>query len=100
MIISLNEVVISEIITEDSNGRKVFRESLSTKEVLINTQNIVAVREVSKDTQQRLHESGFKTKSFSSVLLNKGGVGSAEIIVLETPAEIMNKLNTKGVLHG
>lgn len=99
MIISLNELVSQQVITEDSSGRKVFKETFSTKEILVNTDNIVTVREADRALQERIKESGFIGAAFSSVYLNRGGVNSTEVLVLETPNEIKRRLNQKVLLN-
>lgn len=99
MIISLRELVSKQVITEDTNGRKIFRDSFDTQEILVNTDNIVTVREADKNIQTRLQESGFPAIPLSSVYLNRGGVNSTEVIILGSPSEIMNKLNQRVLLN-
>ena len=103
MIISLEEVVTKTNITEDVSGRKVFRDTFVTQEILINTENIVSVRPVDDSFWTRLRESGTKSNfsgiDFSSVFLNKGGVNSTDIIVVGSPNEIMSKVNKRMLLN-
>lgn len=102
MIISLEEVVSNTNITEDTSGRKVFRDSFSTQEILVNTDNIVSVRPVDNSFCLKIKESktaNFTGKQFSSVFLNKGGVNSTDIIVVGSPQEIMSKLNKRVLLN-
>lgn len=98
MIISLNELVSQQVISEDSSGRKIFKEAFTTKEILVNSANIVTVREADQNTQARLRDSGLSGTTFSSVFLNRGGVNSTEVLVLESPAEIKRRLNQTKVL--
>lgn len=99
MIISLNELVVKQIITEDVSGRKVFRDHFSTQEILVNTDNIVTVRTADQNVVERLSESNFGATAVSSVFLNRGGINSAEVLVLGAPAEIKKKLNQKVLLN-
>jgi len=103
MIISLEEVIKSTKITEDNNGRKVFRDSYTTQEILVNSDNIVSVRPVDRSFWMKLNESGngsgFTGLEFCSVYLNKGGVNSTDIVVVGSPKEIMGKLNKKVLLN-
>lgn len=99
MIISLNELVPQQVISEDVSGRKVFKESFVTKQILVNSTNIVTVREADRGTQIRLQEAGISGTTFSSVFLNRGGVNSTEVLVKESPEEIMKKLDSKVLLH-
>lgn len=103
MIISLEEVVSKTDITEDSSGRKVFRDSFTTQQILVNTDNIVSVRPVDGPFLSRLKESGMRTTfsnlEFSSVFLNKGGVNSTDIIVVGSPSQIMSNLNKRMLLN-
>lgn len=103
MIISLEEVVTATNIREDANGRKVFGDSFTTQEILINTENIVSVRPVDGSFRNRLLESGnggkFSELQFSSLFLNRGGVNSTDIVVVGSPKEIMSKLNKKMLLN-
>lgn len=102
MIISLEEVITSTNITEDGSGRKVFRDTFTTQEILINTDNIVSVRPVDSAFWSRIAESetvGFGAKQFSSVFLNKGGVNSTDIVVVGSPVEIMSKVNKRMLLN-
>lgn len=103
MIISLREVITSTNITEDASGRKVFGDSFTTQEILINTKNIVSVRPVDRTFWMKLDESGnssdFAGLEFSSVFLNKGGVNSTDIVVVGSPNEIMTKVNKRMLLN-
>ena len=103
MIISLEEVITRTNITEDGTGRKVFRDSFVTQEILVNTDNIVSVRPVEGSFWNRLMESGtqadFSGMQFSSLFLNKGGVNSTDIVVVGSPNEIMSKLNKRMLLN-
>ena len=99
MIISLSELVIKQIITEDTNGRKVFRDSFSTQEILVNTDNIVTVRSADQSVIERLSETSFGASPVSSVYLNRGGVNSTEVLVLGAPKEIMKKMNQRVLLN-
>lgn len=103
MIISLEEVISKTKITEDSSGRKVFRDSFTTQEILVNTDNIVSVRPVDGSFWTRLLEnkdqSDFNGMQFSSVFLNKGGVNSTDVVVVGSPTEIMSKLNKRMLLN-
>ena len=103
MIISLEEVITSTNITEDGRGRKVFRDSFTTQEILVNTDNIVSVRPVDGSFWTRLTESrtqsSFNGLQFSSVFLNKGGVNSTDIVVVGSPTEIMSKVNKRMLLN-
>lgn len=99
MIIKLSELVKRQILSEDSNGRRVFKDSFVTQEILVNTANIVTVRELDSSMRETLQNAGLTAKNFSSVFLNRGGVNSTEVIVLESPAEIMKKVEQKGLLH-
>lgn len=103
MIISLEEVIKNTNITEDGNGRKVFKDSFTTQEILVNTDNIVSVRPVDNSFWTRLMETSVQTKlremQFSSVFLNKGGVNSTDIVVVGSPNEIMSKLNKRMLLN-
>ena len=56
MIISLEEVVSNTNIREDASGRKVFGDSFTTQEILINTENIVSVRPVDSSFWRRVNE--------------------------------------------
>jgi hypothetical protein len=103
MIISLEEVISKTNITEDSSGRKVFRDVFMTQEVLVNTDNIVSVRPVDNMFRTRLTEAKLGQElsgmDFSSVFLNKGGVNSTDIVVVGSPKEIMSKLNKRMLLN-
>lgn len=103
MIISLEEVITKTNITEDINGRKVFRDSFTTQEILVNTNNIVSVKPVDSAFWTRLMENGsqkdFGGMQFSSVFLNKGGVNSTDVVVVGSPNEIMSKLNKRMLLN-
>ena len=102
MIISLEEVIETTNITEDTSGRKVFSPTFTTQEILVNTDNIVSVRPVGGSFMQRLNEAKVKNlpvSQFSSLFLNKGGVNSTDIIVVGSPREIMSKLNKKVLLN-
>lgn len=101
MIISLEEVVSTTNIAEDNSGRKVFRDSFTTQQILVNTANIVSVRPVESVLIERLKQSRVEIsgQEFSSVFLNKGGVNSTDIIVVGSPQEIMSKLNKKVLLN-
>lgn len=99
MIISLQELVVKQIITEDTNGRKVFRDSFSTQELLVNADNIVTVRSADSSVLERLAQTNFGTTPVSSVYLNRGGVNSTEVLVLGAPREIMKKLSQKVLLN-
>lgn len=103
MIISLEEVISTTNITEDSSGRKVFRDSFVTQEILVNTDNIVSVRPVDRSFLTRLIESGSKSNlsglQLSSLFLNKGGVNSTDIVVIGSPKEIMSKVNNRMLLN-
>lgn len=103
MIISLEEVITKTNITEDGSGRKVFRDSFVTQEILVNTDNIVSVRPVESSFWTRLTEAGtqsnFSGLEFSSVFLNKGGVNSTDVVVVGSPKEIMSKLNKRMLLN-
>lgn len=103
MIISLEEVITSTNITEDGSGRKVFRDTFTTQEILVNTDNIVSVRPVDRTFFQKLKESGtrsgFDGLQFSSVFLNRGGINSTDIVVVGSPAEIMSKANKRMLLN-
>ena len=103
MIISLEEVVSSTKITEDASGRKVFGDTFTTQEILINTDNIVSVRTVESSFWNKILESksgkDFSGLQFSSVFLNKGGVNSTDIVVVGSPKEIMSKLNKRMLLN-
>lgn len=103
MIISLEEVITKTNITEDLSGRKVFRDSFTTQEILVNTDNIVSVKPVDGMLLNRIIESGqkatFSGLQFSSVFLNKGGVNSTDIIVVGSPSDIMSKLNKRVMLN-
>lgn len=102
MIISLEEVVSNTNIKEDASGRKVFRDTFATQEILVNTENIVSVRPVDSSFWTKINESGtegFGGKQFSSVFLNKGGVNSTDIIVVGSPNEIMSKVNKRILLN-
>ena len=102
MIISLEEVITTTNIREDASGRKVFGDSFTTQEILINTENIVSVRPVDNSFWRRVNESntvGFGGKQFSSVFLNRGGVNSTDIVVVGSPNEIMSKVNKRMLLN-
>lgn len=102
MIISLQEVISNTSIKEDTNGRKVFTDTFTTQEILVNTENIVSVRPVDDQFLDKLDESSlgnFRGKQFSSVFLNKGGINSADIVVIGSPNEIMNKVNKRILLN-
>ena len=103
MIISLEEVITKTNITEDVNGRKIFRDSFTTQEILINTENIVSVRPVDNSFWMKINEGGnssdFTGLQFSSVFLNRGGVNSTDIVVVGSPNEIMSKVNKRMLLN-
>lgn len=103
MIISLEEVITKTNITEDGSGRKVFKDSFVTQEILVNTDNIVSVRPVDSSFWNRILESktqaDFSGLQFSSVFLNKGGVNSTDVVVVGSPSEIMSKLNKRMLLN-
>lgn len=103
MIISLEEVIKKTNIIEDTSGRKVFRDSFVTQEILVNTDNIVSVRPVDGSFWTRLAESNTKSDfnglQFSSVFLNRGGVNSTDVVVVGSPSEIMSKLNKRVLLN-
>jgi len=102
MIISLQEVVTTSGITEDSSGRKVFSDSFTTQEILVNTNNIVSVRPVDVSFLNRLNENqttSLKGKQFSSLFLNRGGVNSTDIVVVGSPNEIMSRVNKRMLLN-
>jgi len=102
MIISLQEVVTTSGITEDASGRKVFSDSFTTQEILVNTNNIVSVRPVDVSFLNRLNESqttSLKGKQFCSVFLNRGGVNSTDIVVVGSPNDIMSRVNKRMLLN-
>lgn len=99
MIISLLELVSKQVIAEDASGRKVFRDSFHTQEILVNTDNIVTVRDADPSIQKKFQESTFAKTCLSSVFLNRGGVNSTEVLVVGSPADIMKKLNQKVLLN-